>query len=602
MNPEGQLGPWHATDEFVIRLSRLIVASVLWTCLAPCALAETTPADRVFINGAVYTVDREQPWATAVAIRGNRIVYVGDDAGARPLVGENTEVTDLGGRMLMPGFHDSHMHPMAAGTRFLRCRLHGLAWPDEVLAKVAECAANGSPTGWFRGVGLDEEVFEGADLHRDLLDEIIPDRPAFITDFSGYLAWLNSAALDAAGIDADTPDPPKGSIERDPGTGRPSGVVRNNAAGMVYGIIPQPPTADLRKALALASHLANSLGITSCNAAKVGPAHHEAYVAADRAGEMTLRVQASLYWDPKDGTGNLDALIRRRDQAPGNRYRANAVKLTLDGSLAWRTAALLESYAGSPEDRGELLFDPAILHEVVRRLDGERFQVHVHAVGDRAVREALDAIAAAAANGARDRRHQLAHIELIDPVDLPRFARLGVTADFQALWAYLSPDMQSTIYALGPQRAGRLIQIRSMRDSGARVVAGSDWISESMNPLFGMQVAVTRRPPDGSGPAWIPEERVTLAEMIEAFTINGAWLARQEAETGSIEVGKAADMIVLQENLFEVDSMKLKDVTVLLTVLDGEIVYTHDSRDGGELWPQGAADGGALTDSPDLAR
>lgn len=578
MNPAGRLWPSYVADESVSCISRALVVSVLWTCLAPRALAETTTADRVFVNGAVYTVDKVQAWATAVAIRGGRIVYVGDDEGAKMWVGDNTEVTGLDGRMLMPGFHDSHMHPMAAGTRFLRCRLHGLTWPDEVLARIAECAADDNSTGWFRGVGLDDELFEGKGLHRDLLDEMVPDRPAVITNFSGFLAWLNSAALEAAGIDANTPDPPKGRIDRDPGTTRPSGVVRNEAVGAVYGMIPEPPVADLRKSLALASRLANRLGITSCNAAKVWPAHHQAYLEADRNGEMTLRVQASLYWDPEGGAGQLNELIKRRDEAAGNRYRADAVKLTLDGDLALRTAALLEPYAGSPDDRGELLLDPAVLNGVVRRLDGEGFQIHVHAVGDRAVREALDAIDhAVEKNGTLDRRHQLAHIELIDAADLPRFARLGVTADFQLLWAYLSPTMRTTIDGLGPQRAGRLMQIRSMQETGARIVAGSDWISESMSPLYGIQVAVTRRPPDGSGPTWVPAERVTLAEMIEAYTINGAWLARQEQETGSIEVGKAADLIVLEENLFEVDPMELKDVAVLLTLLDGEIIYARDN-------------------------
>jgi predicted amidohydrolase YtcJ len=544
------------------------------------AFAADTSADRVFLNGAVYTVNAEQPWATAVAVRGPRIAYVGGNEGARHYVGEATEVIDLDGRMMMPGFHDSHMHPMAAGTRFLRCRLHGLAWPEEVLEKIAECAEEDQAESWFRGVGLADEVFEGTGPHRSVLDDLVPHRPAFVTNESGYLAWLNTAALGAASIGANTPDPEKGRIERDPRTGEPIGVLRDNAAGMVYSLIPPPAAAELRKSLALASELANSLGITSCNAAKVWPAHHEAYVQANRAGEMTLRVQASLGWDPDHGPGQLDALIRRRDEASGNRYRADAIKLTLDGDFQRRTAALLEPYSGTPEDRGGLYVGPAVLHELIRRLDGADFQVHVHAVGDRAIREALDALAhAAEANGPRDRRHHLAHIELIDPDDLPRFARLGIAADYQALWAYLSPGMQIEVEALGPDRAQRLIQIRSMLDTGARVVAGSDWISESMNPLFGIQVAVTRRPPDGSGPAWIPDERVTLAEMIDAYTINGAWLAQQEHETGSIEVGKAADLIVLEENLFAIDPMQIKDVAVLLTLLDGEPVFRSRALD-----------------------
>jgi predicted amidohydrolase YtcJ len=570
---------WDA-DVLMISFSRTLMVSLLWSCLASYAFATTTPAERVFVNGAVYTVDRERPWASAVAIRDSRILYVGDDDGARGLVGEGTKVTDLHGRMLLPGFHDSHMHPMAAGTRFLRCRLHGLAWPDEVLAMIVECAKNGQTEGWFRGVGLADEVFEGSGPHRSLLDDIIPHRPAFITNQSGFLAWVNTAALIEADLGAETADPAKGRIEREPQTGEPSGVLRNTATGTVYKLIPPPPPAQLRRALALSSQLANSFGITSCNAAKVWPAHHEAYVEADRAGEMRLRVLASLAWNPDDGPGQLEALIGRRKEAPGIRYRADAVKLTLDGDLDRRTAALLEPYVASPEDRGELALDAAALREAVERLDGAGFQVHVHAVGDRAVREALDAFALATeANGPRDRRHQLAHIELIAPEDIPRFARLRIASDFQALWAYLSPERQTAIESIGPERGGRLIRIRTLLDSGATVVAGSDWISESMNPLFGIQVAVTRRPPDGSGPAWMPEERVTLAEMIDAYTINGAWLARQEDETGSIEVGKAADLVVLEKNLFEVDPMKIKDVAVLLTLLDGEPVFQAGGLD-----------------------
>ena len=266
-------------------------------------------------------------------------------------------------------------------------------------------------------------------------------------------------------------------------------------------------------------------------------------------------------------------MVKRRASAQGGRFTANSVKFFLDGS-SYRTGALLEPFTGTKEDFGAINFSTTTLKDLAQQLDALGFQLHMHAYYDAAVRQGLDAIEHALAENPKwDRRHQLAHIALIDPSDIGRFKELGVTADIQALWAYLDTERLTEITSLGDERARRLLAFKSLFASGARVVAGSDWISESMNPLFSMQVAVTRRPPDGSGPAWIPEERVSLVEMIEAYTINGAWLANLETETGSIEVGKYADLIVLEQNLFETDPMKLKDVRVVLTLLEGEEVY-----------------------------
>lgn len=542
--------------------------------LSACATDDGASADFVFTGGGVYTVNEDQPWVDAVAVRDGRIVFVGDDDDVVSFVGDNTEVIDLAGRMLMPGFHDSHMHPMAAGTRFLRCQLYDLEWPDEVLAKIRECAKDHPPGQWLRGVGLADEVFAGQGPHRDQLDALVPGSPAVINNDSGFLSWVNSLALESVGIDASIPDPDKGKIEREAGTGEPTGVLRNRASHMVYRHLPIPDSDDLREALRLASELANSYGITSVNAAQVRPQLHDAYVAADRAGEMTLRVQASQAWDLERDGAQLAEIRARRDTGAGRRYRADAVKLFLDGGITQRTAALLAPYVGTLDDRGRMSVDATTLTELVTEIDAAGMQVHVHVVGDRVVRSALDAFQKAiAVNGPMDRRHQMAHIVLIDPVDLPRFAELGITADFQPIWAYLDDERRSEIEAVGPERGLRLIAMRSMIDSGARVVVGSDWVSESMNPLYGIQIAVTRRPPGGSGPAWIPEQRATLDEMIAAYTINGAWLARQENDIGSIEVGKFADLIVLERNLFEVDPMRLKDVAVLLTLLEGDPVF-----------------------------
>jgi hypothetical protein len=418
-------------------LSRIIfvvsLSIIFW--LAPIYADTVAGADLVLKNGVVYTVNANREWAEAVAIRNGLITYVGDDEGVVGHVGNTTEVIDLAGRMLMPGFHDSHMHPMSAGTRFLRCRLHDLEWPDEALEEIEKCAKGLNDGEWLHGVGLPDEVFSGNGPHRTELDRLVPDHPAYITNQSGFNAWVNSPALAEADINANMEDPARGEIVRDTNN-IPSGVLKGSAAYMVRRILPHYSEDNLRLALRLASQMANSFGITSANEAKVFERHLQAYRRADLEGEMTLRVQASLAWQNEFGVKQVHTLIRQKRSVSGNKFRADAVKLVIDGDFHNHSAGLLQSYADKAGDRGDLVFDSHRLNEIITELDGADFQVHMHAVGDRAVQVGLDAIESAInRNRTRDRRHQLAHIALIDPLDLPRFALLGVVADFQPLWA-----------------------------------------------------------------------------------------------------------------------------------------------------------------------
>jgi len=559
-------------------LPRILAPLLLGLGAAPaCAGPAAAPsgdglAEWAFRGGAIYTLDPDRPWARAVAVSGGRIVYVGDDAGMETRIGEHTQVVDLAGGMLLPGFHDSHMHPLAAGASHLRCAIAGLAWPHEVLAKLTRCAGAASDGEWLRAAGLDPEVLHGQGPGITPLDEAAHGRPALVSASPGGSAWVNTEALRRAGIDATTPDPVGGEIVRDPESGRATGVLRGTAVYLAWSAAPEHSQAALREGLALASRLANSLGITSANEAATSAAHWAAYRAAEQAGEMTLRVNASLRWDPKGGFEQLQALQEMRARADGPLFRSDSVKLFVDGDGVAATASLLEPYAGS-DSLGTSYFGEG-LSGLAARLDAAGFQIHMHAYGDRAVRDGLDAIAHAVATQApRERRHQLAHLGLVHADDLPRFAALGVTADIQPLWAWWDEERPQECQLLGPQRCSRLLAYRDLFDAGARVVAGSDWISASMSPLLGIQIALTRRPPDGSGPAWIPAQRVTLDEMLRAYTIDGAWLAGQETLTGSIEVGKAADLVVLEHNLFEVDPMTMKDVKVVLTLLGGRVVY-----------------------------
>jgi predicted amidohydrolase YtcJ len=548
-----------------------LVAVILVGTLAACT---DQGADLVFRRGAVYTVDEDRSWAEAVAVADGRIVYVGDDDGVGAHIGSSTQVIDLAGRMLLPGFHDSHMHPMRAGTRMFRCQMYDLDWPAGVYAAIRDCAAGLGEEDWLHGVGLPDEVFEGTGPLRTVLDELVPDHPAFITTNSSFAAWANSRALAMVGLDANTPDPERGLIERDPESGEPSGTLRGPAVSQVYRLVQIADPDKWRRALKMASEMANRFGITSANAAAVWPEHVKAYRLADLAGEMTLRVQGSQYWDFKRGLEQIEAIDLRREQTAGSRFKADAAKLSVDGEIFSHTAAVLEPYQGTAADMGDVKVEADELNEIVSGLDLAGFQVHMHVVGDRAVRNGLDAIEnAIQVNGPRDRRHQLAHVKLVNPADIRRFAGLGIVADIQPLWAQKDQYIEEEIPMLGRERARWLVPVASFFEAGVRVAAGSDWISDSMNPLVAIQIAVTRRPVDGSRPVWIPEERAGLAEMIEAYTINGAWLARQEAETGSIEAGKAADLIVLDQNLFQVEPMKISEVRVLLTLLDGRAVW-----------------------------
>jgi predicted amidohydrolase YtcJ len=344
--------------------------------------------------------------------------------------------------------------------------------------------------------------------------------------------------------------------------------------------LPEYSTQDYIKGLRRGLEMANRFGITSFQDASVSETYLKTYAELDRHGELTARVVAALSIEPSKGAEQLSRLIEMRKKYQGRRLRATAVKIFADGVIEARTAALLEPYVGTDGDRGKANVEPDVFNPLVAALDREGFQVHVHAIGDRAIRNALDAFEfARSKNGSRDSRHHIAHIELFDPQDVPRFRRLGVIANFQPLWAYADTYItELTLPVLGPERSRWLYPIHSLAAAGAVIACGSDWPVTSMNPLDAIQVAITRRGLDkGPGEAWIAEEKVDLATMLAGYTINGAYVNFEEAETGSIEVGKAADLIVLDRNLFEIVPHEIHNAKVLLTLLEGKEVYRDAS-------------------------
>ncbi len=533
-------------------------------------------ADLILRHGAVYTMDAARSWVQSVAVSNGRIIYAGPDAGAAGLAGPSTKIINLGGRMVLPGFHDSHVHLMEGGVGMSLCNLKDVATPQEVLAEIRKYAAAHPSQPWVTGAGWDLPVFPGGIPRKEQLDEAVSDRPAYMESADGHSGWANSKALALAGITKDTPDPAGGRIERDPDSKQPTGTLRESARELVTSKIPPATASENASGLKRAVEFANSLGIVSVQEADASDEILNAYWALDTQGQLAVKAVAALRTDPRKGDDQVAGLIERRAKFSGKRLRATAAKIFADGVIETGTAALLEPYLNRGDSRGELNFEPERLANFVTRLDREGFQVHIHAIGDRAIRVSLDAHAAAQkANGRRDARHHIAHLELIEPEDIPRFRDLGVIANFQPLWAFADPYVRDlTLGPLGPQRSRWIYPIASVLKTGAMMAAGSDWPVTSLNPIPAIQVAVTRRgPTELEGPAWIPDEKIDLAEVLAAYTINGAYLNHEEKETGSIETGKAADLIVLDRDLFKVLPEKIHEAKVVLTLLEGKEVF-----------------------------
>jgi predicted amidohydrolase YtcJ len=537
-------------------------------------------ADLVLSGGHVHTVDDNRPGAEAVAVRGERIVAVGSAADVAPLVGPRTRVIDLKGRLLIPGFQDSHVHPIFAGIDRLQCDLREARGRGAVLETVRGYVETHPDEPWIVGSGWYMADFPNGTPRREDLDAIVPDRPVFMPNRDGHSTWVNTRALELAGIDRDTPDPADGRIERDP-DGTPTGTLHEGAASLVERLLPATTDGQRDEGLRLAQAYLHSLGITAWQDAIVDVDAQATYRRAAEAGWLTARVEAAMWWERDGGADQVDRLIERSRTGSVGRLRSNSVKLMQDGVLETYTGAMLEPYLGPDgrpaTNRGISFIDPEVLARGVTRLDAAGLQAHFHAIGDRAVRECLDAVAAArAANGPTDTRPHIAHIQVIHPDDVPRFAALGVTANAQPYWACHEAQMDDlTIPFLGPERATWQYPFRSLLRSGARLAMGSDWGVSTPNPLLEIEVAVTRVADESRGvrPPFLPEERLTLDEGIAAFTLGSAWVNHLDDETGSIEVGKLADLAVIDRDLFGPDAGPIGDARVLGTFVGGEAVF-----------------------------
>jgi predicted amidohydrolase YtcJ len=543
-------------------------------------------AELVIVGATVETITHfEGPAPDAVAVADGRITAVGAAADIEPLIGPATRVLRLGGETLLPGFHDAHIHPIEGELTAQRCDLSELA-ADQFGGAIRGYATANPDRPWIVGAGWSTTDFPDAAPTREALDELVPDRPAFLWSRDGHSAWVNSRALELAGISATTAEPRGGAVVRD-ASGAPAGTLREGAISLVGDHVPPPSADELRAALASVQHRLHALGITGWQDASVyDPAacarQLETYREAAAAGTLQARVVAALFWDPRRGVEQIEGFSNQREMAIVGRLRAGTVKIWVDGVIEGLTAAMLDPFLDAvgrtTENRGMALVPPDALQDAVMALDRAGFQVHLHAIGDAAVRSALDAIEAARrSNGPSDRRHHLAHIQLVHPADLPRFSSLGAVANMQPIWACHEPTMdERTIPFLGPERTTWQYPFASLLRHGTRLAGGSDWPVSSANPLLEMEVAVTRVDPDARDAApFLPDERISLDAALAAFTIGSAFVSHLDAETGTIEAGKLADLALLDRNLRDADAGPIGEARVRATWVEGVEVFSR---------------------------
>jgi len=580
------------TAWLILRVQMLSVIAGLVCCLwlDDVRAAEDRKADVVLRNGKIYTADPARSIRQSIAFTGNRIVAVGDDPEIAPLIGPSTEVVDLGGKLVLPGLIDTHIHPIVNGEN---CSLAGVKPAIEALKiKIQECLAKepGGADDWFEAVQLDNYGFQAT--VRDL-DRIEKTRPIALHGNDGHIVWVNSRGLALLGITTDMPNPRCGEIVRD-ASGAPTGAFADDAVDLVARQIPPRPVEERASLTAAELKNMSADGITSLMDALVTPAEEEVWRRLYETGRLDMRVRMAIAVDdPSDGSDEAVAQLVKKSKEgefDPNFLRAGVVKVFADGVMEFptQTAALLAPYldaGGKPTAKsGNLCFDPEHFAHLVQKLDAAGLTVHIHAIGDHAVRASLDAFATARnVNGDNDNRHQIVHLELIDPADIPRFKALGVIADMQLEWGRRESATEEALAPyIGPERHRRLYPAGSLHAAGAMIIGGSDWDTSSHNPFRAFQTAVTRAGGKAQKPLNI-DERIPLVTAVDAYTINAAFAMKQDATTGSLEVGKRADLVVLDRDIFSVDPDTIAETKVLATYLDGRLVYAAPATGTGVL-------------------
>ena len=541
-------------------------------------MGKSATPELIVINADIRSMDPLQPRATAIAVAGGRVLTLGDDAEIRALANGRTQVIDAGGRLMLPGFQDTHIHLQDSGTGFsTSVNLERARTVEDLQRLVRDFAASRPDDPWVRGVGWYSGIFGEHNLDRHVLDAAVADRPVYIYASDGHNAAVNSLGCELVGLKTGTPDPQNGHFVLD-AKGAPTGLLYEDAVDWVRSRMPKRVDADYAAGVRYGQELCNRHGITGALDASVAERHMRVYRALDAAGEMTVRLCATAKVFPEesvaDALGRLAAL-RRDYRTP--MIQMHSAKFFLDGVLENRSAVMIDDYSDAPGGNAPLMFDRAHLEDLFVAFDAARFQIHVHVIGDGATRIAFDCLEAARkANGAWPSLHQLAHVQMIDPADIPRFQTLGVVANIQPLWARCEPSVTDVALPMVGEDRGRwMYPWRSIIDAGAPYAVSSDWGVSTLNPFPIMQTAVTRQPTRGSRdhPVFQAQERIGVADVVRGYTVNAAAAAWRGEETGSLAPGKWADLILLDRDIFAVDPYEIGATQVDLTLLGGRAVH-----------------------------
>jgi predicted amidohydrolase YtcJ len=557
----------------IMKIIRALLVSLACCALTITAAAQSTPvADLIVTHANVWTVDETHPRAQAVAVFGDRIIAVGTDAEVASLRGPDTKVIDAGGKLLLPGFNDAHVHFVSGGAQLDSVQLNDVTSPEEFVRRVAAQAKKAPKAEWIQGGDWDETKWPGSVLPtKDLIDSVTPDNPVFLSRYDGHSYLANSIALKLANVTAQTPDPPGGTIVRD-AQGNPTGDMKDAAADLVFKVIPPPSHDHLLRIVKRALEHAASVGVTSVQNMDPDYADIAAYSELLQAGELTTRIYAAPLISHVDD----QARIGIRHAFGGPYLRIGALKAFADGSLGSRTAYFFEPFLDQPDNHG-LLSDEmqplSLMRDRMMKADAAGLQICTHAIGDQGISMILDLYTEVQnAHGSADRRFRIEHAQHMAAKDFDRFAKLGVIASVQPYHAI--DDGRWAEGRIGHDRAGRTYPFRTFLNHGVHLAFGTDWDVAPLNPMLGLYAATTRATLDGKNPkGWFPEQKLTVEESVRAYTMGSAYAEFQEKVKGSITRGKLADMVILSDDIFSIDPVKIRDVKVLKTIVGGRVVW-----------------------------
>lgn len=561
----------------------LLASSLIVSSVFAQRSARIAPADILIVHAKIYTADDKNPWAQSLAIRKGKIVAVGTDEQVARFRDIGTKQIDAGGRLVLPALTDSHIHMTEGGLSLIHVNLEGAKDAVDIQNRLRAYAAQHPDEPWILGRGWNYAMFAPETLpNKKILDRLFPVTPVFLEGYDGHTYWANSRALAVASITKSTPNPLNGEIVRDSSTGEPTGALKESAGDLVAKFIPKPNHVEKLNALRVAMKWANQNGLARVHSC--GGDFENLGLLQELRDDKQLSVRfhiAYLLNPPELGPQDIATLEAGHKKFHDEWIDVNSVKFFLDGVVESHTAALLEPYSDDPSTKGSLFWHPDKYQSGVAQLDRLGFQLYSHAIGDYAVRTALDAYEFAEhQNHTKDHRNRVEHIETIATADIPRFAKLGVIASMQPLHSYPDEDtLDVWAHNIGPDRSSRAWVWKSIALDGGRYTFGSDWPVVTLNPWEGIQTAVTRQTSDGKPPGgFVPSQKLTVAEAVEGYTIDAAYSGHLEKSEGSLEAGKVADVIMVDRNIFEIDPQTINQTKVVLTIVGGKIVYADDSQ------------------------